>query len=643
MEIKTNYTYLENVELEEALQAFVQRIHGSGVSLSPEQIPVQESYGRITSKGVIANISSPHYSASAMDGIALMAKKTFGATSTTPVLLKETEDFVWLDTGDPIPKTCDAVVMVEDVIKLEDGSIQLISSAAPWQHIRQIGEDICAGEMILPSNTKIEAASIGAMLAGGVLKVTVWEKPIIGLIPTGDEIVVPTDNPKEGEIIEFNSSIFSAMIQGWGGSSITYDIVGDKLDLIKAAITKATKECHIVVINAGSSAGRDDYSCRAIGELGEVITHGISIKPGKPTILGIANNKPVIGVPGYPVSGIIVMEKLFKEVLQTLQKVQFPQGKEKKAILSRPIMSTLKYKEFVRMKLGIVDEKLIATPLNRGAGVVTSFVKADGLLEIPMNLEGIKAGTEITVRLLKDENVIKNTLVAIGSHDPLLDTIYDLMIRKDYTKHLSSAHVGSMGGVMAIKRGEAHFAAVHLLDEKSGEYNVGFVKKYFPKGGIVLVKGVKRIQGLMTLKDNPKNIKCLKDITREGLNYVNRQKGSGTRILFDYLLGLDHIKNTDIYGYEREEFTHMAVAAQIASGSADVGLGIYSAANIYNLHFIPLYEEEYDFILPEKFLELKDVQNFLSILQSEEFKRLLEEMGGYKLVQVGQIHRMDGE
>lgn len=280
MEIKTNYTYLENVDLEESLQAFIQRIHGSGVSLSQEQIPVQESYGRITSEGVIANISSPHYSASAMDGIALMAKKTFGATSTTPVLLKETEDFIWLDTGDPIPKNCDAVVMVEDVIKLEDGMIQLISSAAPWQHIRQIGEDICAGEMILPSNSKIEAASIGAMLAGGVLNVQVWEKPIIGLIPTGDEIVAPTDNPKEGEIIEFNSSIFSAMIQGWGGSSITYDIVGDKLDLIKAAITKATKECHIVVINAGSSAGRDDYSCRSIGELGEVITHGISIKPG---------------------------------------------------------------------------------------------------------------------------------------------------------------------------------------------------------------------------------------------------------------------------------------------------------------------------------------------------------------------------
>jgi len=497
--------------------------------------------------------------------------------------------------------------------------------------------------VILPSNSKIEAASIGAMLAGGVLNVTVWERPIVGLIPTGDEIVAPTDNPKEGEIIEFNSSIFSAMVQGWGGFSITYNIVGDKLELIKAAITKATKECHIVVLNAGSSAGRDDYSSRAIGELGEVITHGISIKPGKPTILGIVNDKPVIGVPGYPVSGIIVMEKLFKEVLQTLQKVQFPQNKQKEAILSRPIMSTLKYKEFVRMKLGIVDEKLIATPLNRGAGVVTSFVKADGLLEIPMNLEGIDAGTEITVQLLKDENIIRNTLVAIGSHDPLLDTIYDLMIRKDFTKHLSSAHVGSMGGIMAIKRGEAHFAAVHLLDEKSGEYNIPFIKKYFPKGGVVLVKGVKRIQGLMTPKGNPKNIKSLKDITREGLNYVNRQKGSGTRILFDYLLGLDHLKSTDIYGYEREEFTHMAVAAQIASGSADVGLGIYSAANIYNLHFIPLYEEEYDFILPEKFLELQDVQNFLSIVKSEEFKYRLEEMGGYKLEQVGQIHRVDGE
>ncbi|MPW26666.1 molybdopterin biosynthesis protein [Alkalibaculum sp. M08DMB] len=641
MEVKTNYKYLENISLEEALEKYIRKINESGLILGKEEIPVEESYGRITCEGVFANISSPHYSASAMDGISLMANKTFGATPTTPVILKEIDDFVWLDTGDPLPSNCDAVVMVEDVIKLKDGSIQLISSATPWQHIRQIGEDICAGEMILPSNSKIEAASIGAMLAGGVLKVKVWEKPIIGLIPTGDEIVAPKDNPKEGEIIEFNSSIFSAMIRGWGGKSITYKIIGDKLELIKEGLAKAAQECHMIVLNAGSSAGRDDYSAKAIGDLGEVIAHGISIKPGKPTILGVINKKPVIGVPGYPVSGIIVMEKLFKRVLQTMQKVEFPPNQEKQAILSRPIMSTLKYKEFVRMKLGVVDEKLVATPLNRGAGVVTSFVKADGILEIPLNLEGIEAGSKITVQLLKDESVIKNTLVAIGSHDPLLDTIYDLMRKKDYKKHLSSAHVGSMGGIMAIKRGEAHLAAVHLLDERSGVYNSSFIKKYFPKGGITLVKGVKRLQGLMTVKGNPKGIKNLQDMTRDGVVYVNRQKGSGTRILLDYLLACDGIKTDSIYGYEREEFTHMAVAAQIASGSADTGLGIFSAANIYNLNFIPLYEEEYDFIIPERFLELEDVQNFLEILTSKEFEKILKTMGGYKLEQIGQIHRMD--
>lgn len=634
------YSYLENIELEEALRIYSEAIKSMGIASEAEEIPVRDCLGRITSEAVYANISSPHYNACAMDGIALLAKSTFGATDTTPVVLWEGKDFERVDTGDPLPHRFDAVVMIEDVIELDGGAVKLLNAATPWQHVRQIGEDICASEMIIPSNTAIEAAAIGAMLAGGVLRIKVWKKPVVGLIPTGDEIVSPTDCPGEGKIIEFNTSIFSAMLEGWGAVSKIYGIVPDRFNLIRGAVEKAAAECDMVILNAGSSAGREDFSAKAIGEVGKVIAHGIAIRPGKPTILGMVNGRPVIGVPGYPVSGIIVMEKLFKRVLEGLRNCSCCTRKKAKAVLSRKIVSSLKYKEFVRMKLGNVDERLIATPLNRGAGVVTSFVKADGLLEIPINSEGYEAGQEIEVELLKDEDEIRNTLMVIGSHDPLIDAVSDLMRKKHMDKYVSSAHVGSMGGIMAIKRGEAHIAGIHLLDEETGEYNTSFIKRYLGNEKILLIQCVKRVQGLMVAPDNPKNIKGLEDIARDGLRYVNRQKGSGTRILLDYLIRKSDIPAHDIYGYEREEFTHMSVAALVASGSADAGMGIYSAAKAYGLDFIPVCEEQYDFIMPARFAELETVKHFVQILQSEEFKMELDRLGGYKAVNPGemQIH-----
>lgn len=637
------YSYLENIELEEALRIYTETIKSEGVALEVEEIPVKDCLGRITSEAVYASISSPHYNACAMDGIAVFAKNTFGATETTPVVLKEGVEFGRVDTGDPLPDRFDAVVMIEDVIELEDGTVKLFNAAVPWQNVRQIGEDLCASEMIIPSNTRIEPAMIGAMLAGGVLRIKVWKKPVVGLIPTGDEIVSPTENPGKGEIIEFNTSIFSAMLADWGAVSKIYGIVPDRFDLIKGAVEKAAAECDMVILNAGSSAGREDFSAKAIDEVGKVITHGIAIRPGKPTILGVVNCRPVIGVPGYPVSGMIVMDKLFRRILESLMRMDHCTGIKAKAVLSRKLVSSLKYKEFVRMKLENVDGRLIATPLNRGAGVVTSFVKADGLLEIPINSEGYEAGQEVEVELLKNEDEIRNTLAVIGSHDPLVDVISDLLRKKHTDKYISSAHVGSMGGIMAIKRSEAHIAGIHLLDEETGEYNTGFIRRYLGDEKILLIQCVKRVQGLMVVPGNPKCIKDITGIAREGIRYVNRQKGSGTRILLDYLLRKGNIPAGDIYGYDREEFTHMSVAALVASGSADVGMGIYSAAKAYKLDFIPVCEEQYDFIMPARFAELEIVKHFVDILKSEEFKTELNHMGGYKVDNSGEIQIIDSK
>lgn len=630
------FQYLTNVALDKAREEYLKHLRQSGFSAGTETVAVPLAAGRVTAKAVYAHICAPHYLASAMDGIALKAADTFGAGETEPVRLLP-EQFTVVDTGDPVPEGCDAVVMVEEVQKEEADSVILRAPAAPWQHIRQIGEDICAGEMLLPAYTKITPAAVGAMLAAGVMETEVIRRPVVGIIPTGDEIVPPSACPKSGDIIEFNSSIFSGMLREWSAEPRVYPIVPDKYPLIRAAVEKALAECDMVLLNAGSSAGREDFSSAVIGEVGQVLCHGIAIKPGKPAILGCAGNKPVLGVPGYPVSGIIVIEQFLKPILESWYHEAPAPEETVEAVLSRPVVSGLKYEEFVRVRLGTVGGRTVASPLNRGSGVVTSFMKADGILRVPQGTEGLEAGTQVRVRLLKPACEIGRAVVAIGSHDPLLDEIADLLHRKDPSLTLNSSHVGSMGGIMAVRRGETHIAGVHLLDEKDGTYNTSYIKKYFPQGGVRLVECVQRTQGLMLTAGNPKHITGLKDITRSDVRYVNRQKGSGTRVLLDYLLKQQGIDPKAVSGYEREEFTHTSVAAQIAAGTAEAGMGIYSAAQVYGLGFLPVCREQYDLLIPDDAFETPGVQALLEVLKSSGFRERLEKLGGYELETPGRV------
>ena len=631
-----SFEYLTNVPLKKAREDYLKLLKEKGFSNKTETISVQQAHGRITAGPVYAHICAPHYAASAMDGVAVMAVDTFGATETTPVTLRP-EQFDVLDTGDPIPEGRDAVIMVEDIVKNHDGSISIHAPAAPWQHIRQIGEDVCAGEMILGAHMEVSPAAIGAMIAGGVMELEVIKKPVVGIIPTGDEIIPPCSDPKPGDILEFNSSIFSAMVKGWGAESRTYPIVPDKFEEIKATVSKAAEDCDMVILNAGSSAGREDYSAEAIAQLGQVLYHGIAIKPGKPAILGCLGAKPVLGVPGYPVSGIIVIEELLKPIIDCWFHSSPAPANTAMATLTRPVVSGLKYQEFVRVRMGYVGEKLMASPLSRGSGVVSSFMKADGILTVPQGVEGYEAGEQVEVRLLSREDRLKNTLVVIGSHDPLLDELANMMHLENPEVYMSSAHVGSMGGIMAIRRGEAHAAGCHLLDTETGEYNRAFIKKYFPMGGVKLLRCVGRQQGLMLQKGNPMKIEGFKDVANYGVRYVNRQKGSGTRILTDYLCKKEGIAPEKIYGYDREELTHTSVAAQIASGSADAGMGIYSAAKLYDLDFLPVCIEEYDLLIPDHAWDSPMVRQLISTLKSPAFREKIENMGGYTLDRPGEI------
>lgn len=632
------FQYLNNLPLEQARSQYIALLQERGLGPRVETIPVQTACGRVTAQAVYAHICAPHYPACAMDGIAVCAAHTFGASDTTPVTLTP-EQYTVVDTGDPLPPGRDAVIMVEEVVFEEAGAV-IRQAAAPWQHVRQIGEDICAGEMLLPGRTPISPAAIGAMIAAGVLEVSVFAAPVVGIIPTGDEVVPPTADPKPGDVLEFNSSIFSAMLEGWGAKPVVYPIVADVEEDLCAALEQAVQACDMVLLNAGSSAGREDYASTVIGRVGEVFCHGIAIQPGKPAILGCRGSKPILGVPGYPVSGIMVVEQLLQPLVELCTGRPPRQEDTAQAVLSRRVVSSLKYQEFVRVRLGKVDDRLVASPLARGSGVVSSFMKADGILEIPQGSEGLEAGEAVQVRLLRPARELDHTLVAIGSHDPLLDELADLLHQSCPACTMSSTHVGSMGGLMAIRRRETHVAGCHLLNEADGTYNTAFLEKQFPQGGVYQVECVGRTQGLMVAPGNPQGLSGFQDIARPGLRYVNRQKGSGTRILADYLCRKEGVDPAAVYGYDREEFTHTAVAAQIAGGTADAGMGIWSAARIYGLDFLPVCVEQYDLIIPAYAWDTPMVRRLLELLAGPEFRARLERLGGYTLDQPGRVRRV---
>ena len=629
--------YLSNTPVHEALEKYITALKPI-IKPQTETIAVTDALGRITETAVFAKYCSPLFNAAAMDGVAVNSDITKGASEANPVVLKQGEDYVIVDTGDPIRTPCDAVIMAEDLIEMEDGNLKIIEPAAPWQHVRPIGEDIVAGEMIIPSRHKIRPIDIGVLLAGGITKISVIKQPTVAIFPTGTEIIEPDQEPQEGDIIESNSRMFEAMAKQNGANPTRFAPIADDYNKLKNAIDKAIDEYDMVIVNAGSSAGTEDFTVHILRELGEVLVHGVAIKPGKPVILAIVKGKPVIGLPGYPVSAYINFENFVIPVLNLMNGEMQAKNNMVEAVVSKRLVSSLKHKEYVRVKVGKVEDKLVASPLARGAGAAMSLVRADGFCVIEQNSEGVEAGETVNVELYRDLDEIDSTVVAIGSHDLILDVIADLMPTEYPGNFLTSTHLGSMGGLMALKRGEAHIAPTHLLNEEDGVYNVAYLKKIF-REPMALIKGVNRIQGIIVEKGNPKNIRTVSDLV--GKSYINRQRGAGTRVLFDYLLKKEGIAVEEIKGYDREGATHMAVAAAIQGGSADAGMGILSAAKALNLDFVPVGNEEYDFAIPVKYLDLPHVQKFISVLKSDVFKAKLEELGGYSAENTGKIVYID--
>jgi len=635
--------YLEKVPLAEALARWLElcRKEGAPFPLPAEDVPTPEAMGRVTAEPLFARVSSPPFHSSAMDGVAVSAEKTFGASETTPVRLKMGEDIELIDTGEPVPPGLDAVIMVEDLNEVQPDVFEIIKPAAPWQHVRPLGEDIVQTELVLPRGHRIRPVDIGALLNAGWTEVPVHKRPVVAIVPTGTELVEDPSQLGDGKIMESNSRVLASFVEEAGAIALRTDLVPDDYDLILRTIEGALERADVVVINAGTSAGREDFTRALIAQLGEVAVHGVAMRPGKPVVLGVAAGKPVIGLPGFPVANYRGAQEFLAPVISELSGMPRRGAPEMKARLARKLFSAPGVDEFVQVKVGRVNDTVVAVPLPRGSGVSMSLVRSDGVVKVPAETEGVSRWEEVTV-LLRDCAVdVDGTILAIGSHDISLDLLASRIRQEDPTLSLASANVGSMGGILAIKEGQAHIAGTHLLDPETGDFNISYVLKQLKPEDAVLVHLGWREQGLMVMPGNPVGITGIADLAREGVRFVNRQKGSGTRVLLDYELERLGLDTGDITGYRREMFTHTAVAAAVAGGSADAGLGVLAAAKALKLDFVPVSRERYDLLVLRSFVGSRGYQALLAVLADDEYRREVEALGGYDLSESGKIIPME--
>ena len=624
--------YLQNVSVEKAKELWRTN---NFATLKTETIDVREALGRIISKKVEAKHSSPHYHASAMDGIALQAKVTAGASDASPITLFENEDFIYVDTGDLVPNPYNAVLMIENVNPLDEKSIAIEKSITPWENIRTIGESMVKGEIILTKYQKINPFAVGLVLEAGLTTVEVFKKPVIELIPTGTELLEPGETLKPGKLVEYNSQVIKAMANDWGVDVIRNPIVPDDFDLIKEKVIKATKRSDFVIILSGSSAGSEDYTAHIIKALGEVNVHGVSMKPGGPVILGQINQKPIMGLPGYPVAAALNFWLFAKEVIFGLKGEKNPKIKKVEAILKTKINSKLGFREYLRVKLMKLNGELVVIPLKRASGVIGTMVEAHGFLVISELSEGLDRNTKVEVILLNDTADYEQTLLLNGSNDMILDLLKNEMAIKGVDLVVKST--GSLGGITSLNRKECHLSTAHLLDPVTGEYNFSYIDRYLKTQKVQLINLAYRQQGMIVQKGNPKNIESIKDLVNQNLTFINRQRGAGTRVLFDYLLEKNNISMEDIVGYNREEFTHMTLASEIHNGTTDVGIGIQSAADAFDLDFIPIAKERYDLIIPENLIDDERIKKLLEVIKSERFINQVKTLEGYDLSLTGKV------
>jgi putative molybdopterin biosynthesis protein len=633
------------------------------LSLKPlgfEEVSLEEAYGRILAEDIISKIDVPNFDKSAMDGYAVIAEDTYEASEAHPVKLKvkgrieageepKIEVFngeaVEVSTGAPIPKGSNAVVMVE-YTKETNGELEVFKSVRPGENIIYAGSDIMMGETVLRTGQKLTFREVGVLAALGLKKIKVYKKPVVALISTGNELINPGEPLKYGKIYDINSYSLKGALIECGAQPINFGIAPDNKEQIKLKIEEALKKADIIVTSGSTSAGFGDMMYKVIEELDDssVIIHGLSVKPGKPTIVGVIKGKLIFGLPGYPSSAISIFNALVKPVILKLTGLK----KESEAIIEAKIpfkiFSAKGRREFILVHLVNSKDGYLAYPILSNSGAISSFALADGYIDVPAEVEFIEENEKVKVYLFSLK-IKAPELIFIGSHCIGVDLIFSLMQKKNYVSSFKIINVGSFGGLKAVERGEADLAGIHLLDENSKEYNLPYLKRMNLIGKVALIRGYSRKQGFIVAKGNPKKIKGFEDLFRSDITFINRNKGSGTRVLID--LGLKEAAKKlnisfeeakfKIKGYNIEAKTHSAVASAVKYGKADVGVGIEYYAKLNDLTFIPISSESYDFIIPIDKLNKESIKKFLEILQSKEFKKELTEKFNFIIDNPGKI------
>jgi len=680
--------YLHDIPLSQAQARLREALQEENLwqTLDIESIPLDEqALGRVTAEPIWAKVSSPHYHASAMDGFAVRAEQTVGAQPSSPVTLALNAveaQAQYVDTGDPLPDWANAVIPIENVESLNENGqitsvirqpsyIRIRAAVAPWSHVRPLGEDIVATQLVLPTGHVLHPADLGAIAASGHQEIKVSRKPRVAILPTGTELVPIGSRLKSGDILEYNSLVIAAQIKSMGGESTRYPITKDSFDLICERVKEAALDHDLILLNAGSSAGAEDFSAKVVEKLGTLLVHGVAVRPGHPVILGMVNRElgngkseienrkssivnrklngeiasgknaprndiiPIIGVPGYPVSAALTVDIFVEPLIAKWLGRRPKELPTETATLTRKIVSPAGDDDFVRVAVGKVGGKLLAAPLSRGAGVITSLVQADGLALLPSGVQGLEAGEQIKVHLYRSRSEIDKTIFCIGSHDMTLDLLAQFLAEHD--RRFASSNVGSQGGLIALRRGEAHLAGSHLLNPETGEYNISYIRQYMPNIPVKVVALVGRDQGLIVKKGNPKGVKSLSDLANPEVQFVNRQRGAGTRVLLDYHLNAMAMSPDSIFGYTQEEYTHLGVAAAIASGRADCGLGIAAAAQALDLDFIPLFQERYDLVIPKQYADSDLLTPLFGLLTDPTFRDAVFKLPGYDVSVMGTI------
>jgi putative molybdopterin biosynthesis protein len=630
-----NSPFIKDVPAASALEAWraAREAAGCPARLPAVQVPVADAAGLVTAGPVWATRSSPPFDAAGMDGIAVRAADTIGASETTPVCLQP-DAYDVVDTGDPMPGERDAVVMREHVHYAGDVA-ELRAAVPPYQHVRSIGEDISAGELLLPEGHRLRAADIAAAAAAGSTDLLVRRRAVVTILPTGDEVRPIGTQTGPGEILDTNSVMLAAQATEVGCEVRCLPAEPDDPDRIASVVQAAAADCDLLIVVAGSSAGRDDYTARVVARLGTLAVHGVAVRPGHPVVLGTVGRTPVLGAPGYPVSAALTFEIFAEPLLAELAGAPRRRRPQLRARLARKLASPLGMDDWVRVRLGMVGGTAVASPLPRGAGVLTSLVRADGLLVVPAGQEGHHAGEEVSIELLRGIDEIAGTIVAIGSHDLVLDLAASALRADDPMVTLASSNVGSLGGLVALRDGLCHIAGSHLLDPATGEYTLPYVDRVLGDAGPAVVRLVHRDQGLIVARGNPLGLASVADVARPGVRYVNRQRGAGTRVLLDYEFAQLQISPDAIEGYAREEPTHLAVAAAIAAGRCDAGLGIMAAARAFGLDFVPVTQEPYDLVVAADAMDSRLLAPLWSLLHSDRFQAAVTDLGGYSTKEMG--------